>query len=124
MDYARAMSISCPPPITWSCGDTYDSIVRFDGGMVPSDADLQAIFSAYVPLKSWAALDFLLLFTTAERVAMATAAETDHTLSDFRILIAAADRVYSNGPFLMQGMNYLVAQNLITQDRMNTILAS
>lgn len=75
-------------------------------------------------VKSWSSLEFLLLFTDSERLAIAAIAITDHVVSDFRLLAAAAGTVAADNPLVIQGLSYLVLVNLITQDRMTAILNS
>lgn len=121
MDYARAMSILCPPPIPWTCNDAYDSIQRLDGGAVPSDADLQAAFAACVAPRSWSTPDFWAKFTQAEKVAIATS--TDPNVKIIVITFSLHPTVESNNQSLLDGLNYLVSTAILTADRMAVILA-
>lgn len=65
---------------------------------------------------------FLERFTQAERIKIIKSGRTNNVIEDFRSLCMASTEVVSNDPTLLAGMNYLVAQNLITEQRKNEIL--
>ena len=71
----------------------------------------------------WTAFEFLLRFTEAEREAFRAAAETDTKVADFMQLCTAASQVEANHPMTIAGMDYLVAEGLLTQARANEVLA-
>lgn len=99
------------------------------GGLVITandDAAALRVFNAMAPVgftrpAVWSPRDFMKRFTTAELVAIHTAARTDAQVA---ILLsnALADDVHSDSEELSQGLNYLVSQNLLTADRKTAII--
>jgi hypothetical protein len=94
---------------------------------VQSCDDVQAIQWNYVPNpnlpKRYTAYQFLLRFTLAERTAYRAAALTDPLVADFMNLAQAAQEIITNDPVTIQGMDYLVAVGLLTQQRRDEILS-
>lgn len=121
MDYKTGMRILCPPPALWTCGETYASIRRLDGGAVPSDSDLQAAFASYVPPKSWQTADFLARFTDAEMAAVV--ASEDVHVRVMRFKFDAHPTVESDNAELIAGLNYLVSIGILTADRPAALLS-
>jgi len=89
--------------------------------------DVQAVQWNYVPNpnlpKRYTAYQFLLRFTLAERTAYRAAALTDPLVADFMNLAQAAQEIITNDPVTIQGMDYLVAVGLLTQQRRDEILS-
>lgn len=75
------------------------------------------------PAPKWTAFQFLLRFTEAEREAFRVAAATDSAVADFMQLCTAASQVEANHPMTIAGMDYLVAEGLLTQARADEVLA-
>lgn len=71
---------------------------------------------------SWTAYQFLLRFTASERAAFRAAATTDSSVADFQQLAQAAQEIIADDPMTVAGMDYLVAQGLLTQSRADEIL--
>ena len=67
-------------------------------------------------------LQFRHLFTQAETVAITTAGQTDIQVRIFTDEAAAAGTVDLGAAAVIQGVAYLVAKNIITQDRADQIL--
>lgn len=88
---------------------------------------VQAIEWNYIPNpnlpKRYTAYQFLLRFTSAERIAYRNAALTDPIVADFMNLAQAAQEILTNDPTTIQGMNYLVSVGLLTQQRRDEILS-
>jgi hypothetical protein len=88
--------------------------------------DVQAVVWNYVPNpnlpKRYTAYQFLLRFTLAERTAYRAAALTDPLVADFMNLAQAAQVIITNDPVTIQGMDYLVAVGIISQQRRDEIL--
>ena len=74
--------------------------------------------------RSWTAYQFLLRFTEAELAAIRTASVTDPITWRFLTLATAAQEVNSDDPTTIGGMDYLVAQNLLTAQRKAEILGA
>jgi hypothetical protein len=66
---------------------------------------------------------YVLRFTAAENDAINTAAETDPTLAGFLTQVRNAPQVELYADEVIQGHAYLVAQELLTQERSDEILA-
>ena len=77
--------------------------------------ELRKVFTAY---------EFLLRFTPQERAAFRAAANTDPLVADFQQLAQAAQEILSDDPMTAAGMNYLVTNGLLTQQRANEILGN
>lgn len=75
-------------------------------------------------LKVWSSLEFLQLFTQEERHNIYARADTDPNVKDLLMMLTSAGNIYSNNPDTIQGMQYLVSVGLITETRMQEILAS
>jgi len=73
--------------------------------------------------KTWTAYEFLLRFTPQERSAYRQAAQTNDMVADFMNLAQAAQEIISDDPITIQGMDYLVAIGLLTQQRRDEILS-
>jgi hypothetical protein len=72
--------------------------------------------------QSWTSYEFLLRFTPDERAAFRAAALSDPAVADFQQLASAAQEIINTDPVTIAGMNYLVAQGLITEARKSEIL--
>jgi hypothetical protein len=75
-----------------------------------------------LPYHVYTTFQFLLKFTTEERAAMRLLAQTDTNLADFLQLCQSAHQIENIHPMTLQGMNYLVYLNIITEQRKNEIL--
>ena len=62
-------------------------------------------------------IDFLRLFTTAERVGIRVAAKSDPVVEDFMAMMDAATAIWQGHPDTVAGINYLVSQGLLTAGR-------
>jgi hypothetical protein len=71
---------------------------------------------------AYTSYEFLNRFTPAERMALRTAALTDAVVADFQQLAGAAQEIINTDPVTISGMDYLVAQGLITEARKLEIL--
>lgn len=71
---------------------------------------------------SWTAYQFLLRFTPAERASFRAAGATDPNVADFQELAQAAQEIVADDPMTVAGMDYLVAQGLLTRARADEIL--
>jgi hypothetical protein len=71
---------------------------------------------------AYTSYEFLNRFTSAERVALRTASLTDATIADFQQMAGAAQEIINTDPVTISGMDYLVAQGLITEARKLEIL--
>ena len=71
----------------------------------------------------WTAYQFLLRFTEEELTAIRTAAATDPVTWRFLTLATAAQEIDSAVPTTIGGMDYLVSQGLLTEERKTEILA-
>lgn len=69
-------------------------------------------------------LQFNNLFTFDELVAIEIAAETNPGIRVFKTQLTLADYVDLTNPNTISGVNYLVSQNVITQERADTILST
>ena len=89
------------------------------------DANGQTRFIGVPPAtpKVYTAYQFLLRFTSDERAAFRTAAETDQTVADFQQLAGAAQEINTDDPMTIAGMDYLVSVGLLTQKRKGEILS-
>ncbi|MEX1197811.1 MAG: hypothetical protein WEB57_08140 [Pseudohongiellaceae bacterium] len=69
-------------------------------------------------------VDFMLLFTSQERVAIKAARENDQIVADFFDLLEdpRLDRVRLSQPAVQEGVQYLATQALITEARRDEIL--
>lgn len=69
-------------------------------------------------------VDFMLLFTSAERVAIKAARESDQMIADFFDLLEdpRLERVRLGQPAVQEGVHYLATQGLITEQRRDEIL--
>lgn len=72
-----------------------------------------------------AVIEFKLLFTIAERVAINAARSTNQTIDDFYELLddPRTQNVDLSLPVVQEMLNYLVEQGLLTSDRKNQILS-
>lgn len=71
---------------------------------------------------AYTSYEFLNRFTPAERAALRTAALTDAAIADFQQMAGAAQEIINTDPVTISGMDYLVAQGLITEARKLEIL--
>jgi len=67
--------------------------------------------------------EFRALFTIEEKAAIITAAKTDPIIEVFNTDMMAAEQIDLTYPDVTQGLAYLVAHGLITQQKMDNILA-
>jgi hypothetical protein len=70
----------------------------------------------------WTAYEFLNRFTDSELMAIRSQSATDAILWKFLTFATAAQEVVRDDPVTVQGMDYLVSQNIITQARKAEIL--
>ena len=68
-------------------------------------------------------LEFMRRLTAMERIAARTLAKTDPIMEDFVALLDKADVVHTDDPDLRSGIGYMVAMNILSQDRANEVLA-
>lgn len=71
---------------------------------------------------AYGSLEFLNRFTAAERASIRSAAISDSNLADFLMLLECAVEVVNTNPATTAGMDYLVAQGLLTRARADEIL--
>ena len=92
--------------------DSSAAAIRVFDAMAPSGFTRPAV---------WSPREFMKRFTPQELVAIHTAARTDAQVA---ILLsnALADDVHSDSEELLQGMDYLVSQTLLTADRKTAII--
>jgi hypothetical protein len=84
-----------------------------------------AFVSPPPPPKTWETpLEFMKEFTLSEEAAIRTAARTDVLLETLLARLAAAHSVQADTPLTIQGMDYLVAQGLISASRKTEILGA
>lgn len=69
---------------------------------------------------SWTTLTFLSKFTAEELIAIKRS--DDPQIEYFLLMCLAAERIVSDNPLTIQGLNLLVSKNFITEDRKNQIL--
>jgi len=81
-------------------------------------------FNPPVAPRSWTAYQFLLRFTEAELTGIRAASVNDPVTWRFLTLATAAQEVNSDDPTTVGGMDYLVAQNLLTAQRKAEILGA
>ena len=74
--------------------------------------------------KRWSSYDFLNRFTPTELGACLTASTTDINIRKFLAFADAAHEIVSDDPMTVLGMDYLVAQTLLTQARRDAILGA
>jgi len=72
----------------------------------------------------WATYDFLNRFTPSELSACLASSATDANILKFLTLANAAHEISSDDPVTILGMDYLVAQALLTQGRRDEILGA
>jgi len=70
----------------------------------------------------WTSYQFLQRFTPQERAIFRSAALVDVNVADFQMLATAAQEVIADDPVTILGMDYLVSQGLLTEQRKNEIL--
>ena len=110
----RLFAVTLNSGETAKAGDKYEQNGNPRFVSPPPAPKKPAVFTAF---------QFLLRFTEAEREAFRAAAETDTKVADFMQLCTAASQVEANHPMTIAGMNYLVAQGLLTQARADEVLA-
>jgi hypothetical protein len=77
------------------------------------------------PVKEWPnPLDFMREFTLAEEGAIRAAGKTDATVDVLLARLSAAPCVIASDDLLVTGMNYLVAQGLLSAERKAQILGT
>ena len=86
------------------------------------DARLSALEARYGSEGDKTQLEYQSLFTVPELVAIEIAAQTDPTLRVLQRMQQAASFISLSDPRTIQGMQYLLSKNLITQERYNEIL--
>jgi hypothetical protein len=89
-----------------------------------SDEDMQATVARIFLPQPATAYQFQLLFTQAERTAIATAAISNGSIMAWMLLQAAAQTVAFDDPNTVSGIGALVAAGLLTQTRANQILSN
>jgi len=67
--------------------------------------------------------DFLELFTSGERIAIRTAAQSSGALADWLDLLNRVDQVHLNDPNTIAGVHALVTAGLLSSDRATHILS-
>lgn len=72
--------------------------------------------------KSWTTYEFLKRFTHEERMGIISASSTNLVIADFMNLCLSAPTVNNLSQDLINGMNYLVLNNLLTGQRKDEIL--
>lgn len=102
---------------------TFEIDPEYNGANYETRLNGVAVDSSTTSLR-WSAFDFLRRFTPAERVAARSLAKTDLIVEDFMDLLMKADNVISTDPDTQAGMDYLVANNVLTEARKNTILGA
>lgn len=88
------------------------------------DCVWDSVLVDYVPVsinKKVSPLEFLQLFTISERAAIRTLAKTDVILEDFLSTLNIVSEVELHHPVTLQALNYMVAQGLITTQRLQEI---
>lgn len=68
------------------------------------------------------ALEFLLRFTTEERIALENLSSTDLIIKDFFFLLTKADTINLQNPLIIAALNYFESLNIVTTDRKHIIL--
>jgi hypothetical protein len=71
---------------------------------------------------AYTSYEFLNRFTVAERATLRAAANSNTTVADFLELAVAANEIINTDPVTIAGMDYLVAQGLMTEARKLEIL--
>lgn len=71
---------------------------------------------------AYTALEYLTRFTVAERAALRASAVSDAVLADFLMQLECAHEVLNTNATTQAGMDYLVAQGLLTRSRADEIL--
>lgn len=71
---------------------------------------------------AYTSYEFLNRFTAAERATLRAAANSNTTVADFLELAVAANEIINTDPVTIAGMDYLVAQGLMTEARKLEIL--
>lgn len=74
------------------------------------------------PAQQWPTLDFLLRFTTTERITARALRATDAVLNDFFSLLDLSDVIHSDDKNTRRGMGYLVVLKVLTAERMAVVL--
>lgn len=127
IDWMQALLI-VEPKAKASCGETYESIRRHDGELVPPRARLEAAWAGYVPPKEWRADEFWNRFTQAEQVALVTAAKRSDQVGIqcelLRMSLVTSPTVRSDSAKLIAGINSLTLPPLalLTAERAAAIL--
>jgi len=98
-------------------------ITTFDGGHVVKEIDQTGKVSPVTPKKILTRYEFWSLFTFQEMVAITTAAKTDVAIEVFMESMRVAEEINLDYPETIQGLTYLVSVELITQQKMDDILA-
>lgn len=73
--------------------------------------------------KVYSSYEFLLRFSSQERALFRNAAKTDEIIADFMQLAQAAQEIWTNDTTTIAGMNYLVSQGLLTNERRLEIMS-
>lgn len=125
IDWLQALLIVNPGALA-SCGETYESIERFDGLPVPPREQLEAAWAAYTPPAEWRSDVFWSRFTADEQVALVTAAKGSDARGVqcelLRMSLVTSPAVRSDSPRLQSGMAMLVSFGLLTSERAAAIL--
>ena len=72
--------------------------------------------------QEWTPADFLLRFTSAERILARKLRDSDPVLDDFFSLLELSDLVHSDNKNTRRGVGYLVMLGVLTAERMAAIL--
>ena len=82
-----------------------------------AEAEAEAVQGA-LPLTH---LQFMTRFTMAERLAIRAAAKADPVIDDFLELLSISDYVYPTHPMTQAGLQYMVSQGLLTEERASEV---
>jgi hypothetical protein len=74
-------------------------------------------------IKVWSPLEFMEKFTTEERIALRTFAKSDVLAEDWLDLLKAANEVRMDDPRTRAGLDYMVLKGVLSQARVDEILA-
>lgn len=106
----------------------YTADVVVDWGFDPATHTHDVVPDAAQPVpparhpQQWPTLDFLLRFTSTERITAHALRATDPVLNDFFSLLDKSDIIHSDDKNTRRGMGYLVMLKVLTAERMSVIL--
>lgn len=95
-----------------------DRAVRIDAELTAQVRSEEESLRGTLPLTH---LQFMLRFTLEERLAIRTAAKADPIINDFLELLTLSDYVYPNHPMTRAGLEYMVSQSLLKQERADEV---